>query len=54
MALSANIIENRNCLNLASYYQMFMEEYSKITSFINNVSGKTFKFEWTEKLERVS
>ena len=45
------ISEVRSFLGLASYYQRFIEGFSKISGPLTNFTRKAVKFEWTNKCE---
>ena len=45
------ISEVRSFLGLASYYQRFIEGFSKISGPLTNFARKVVKFEWTNKCE---
>ena len=42
----------RSFLGLAGYYRRFGEGFSYISSLLNNLSQKTFKFQWSEDCEK--
>ncbi|GJZ67532.1 putative reverse transcriptase domain-containing protein [Tanacetum coccineum] len=46
-----NLIEIRQFLGLAGYYQRFIEGFSKIAKPMTKLSQKNVKFDWSEKAE---
>ncbi|KAI3684814.1 hypothetical protein L6452_34040 [Arctium lappa] len=47
-----SLTEIRNLLGLASYYQRFIKDFSKIASPLTSLTRKNIKFLWTETQER--
>ena len=46
-----NVIEVRSFLGLAGYYCRFVQNFSKITTHLTNLTTKATKYEWTDKCE---
>ena len=46
-----NVTEVRSFLELAGYYNKFVQNFSKIVTPLNNLTKKIAKFEWTNKCE---
>lgn len=47
-----NIAEVRSFLGLASYYQRFVQGFSKLALPLTNLTKKNTKFVWTEGCEQ--